>query len=388
MDIDRETLLVILLVAALSPVVADLPARVRVPGVVVEIMLGIVVGPHVLGLATPDDLVEVLSEFGLAFLFFFAGMEIDFDRMRGRPLTLAARGWGISLVLGMAAAALLWAAGVIGAPVLVGLTLTTTALGALVPILRDAGLAESKLGGHVLTAGAVGEFAPIVALSIVLAIASGKLWHTLLLLVFAAATVLIGVIAVRARPTRVVRLVEATMHASGQLAVRLAILLLGGLFVLAGTLGLDVVLGAFSAGMIVGLIARGETAHTFHAKLDGVGYGFLIPIFFITTGLNFDLDALLSSAASIALVPGFAALFLLSRGLPALLLYRSELIARQRVALALMTSAGLPLIVAITDIAVEGGRLDEQDAVALVGAGMLSLLAFPLIATSLSKTGP
>ncbi|HWK26024.1 MAG TPA: cation:proton antiporter [Solirubrobacter sp.] len=378
MEIDRESLLVVLAVAAAAPLLADLPRRVRVPGVVAEILLGIVVGPQVLDFAHTDALIEALSQFGLAFLFFMAGMEIDFERVRGVPLRLAARGWAASLALGMVVAALLYALGVIGAPILVGLALTTTALGALVPILKDAGLADGRLGTRVLAAGAAGEFGPIVALSIILAIASGELWRTLLLGVFAAAAIALGLLATRVRPGRVVRLVEATMHASGQVALRLALLLLGGLVVLAGTLGLDVVLGAFTAGLIVGLVARGEAAHAFHVKLDGVGYGFLIPIFFIATGLDFDLDALLSDAATLALVPGFALVFLLVRGLPAWWLNR-DLPAGERVALTLMVSAALPLVVAITEVAVDAGRLDAQDAAALVGAGMLSLLLFPLL---------
>jgi Kef-type K+ transport system membrane component KefB len=378
-DIDRDTLLVVLLVAAAGPLVADLPSRIRIPGVVVEILLGIVVGPQVLDLARPDDLIEALSQLGLAFLFFMAGMEIDFERLRGAPLTLAARGWACSLVLGMVVAALLYAVGVVGAPVLVGLALTTTALGALVPIIKDAGLAEGRFGLRVLGAGAAGEFGPIVALSVILAVASGELWRTTLLLVFAFVAVAVGLIATRSRPERVVRVVAATMHASGQLALRLAILLLGGLVVLAGTLGLDIVLGAFTAGLIVGLIAHGPAARDFHVKLDGVGYGFLIPIFFINTGLTFNLDALTSSASSIVLVPGFALVFLLVRGLPAWLLYRHDLPTGERRALAYMSAAALPLVVAITEVAVDNGRLDEQDAVALVGAAMLSLLVYPLL---------
>jgi Kef-type K+ transport system membrane component KefB len=185
MEISRETLLVVLAVAALAPVLADLPTRVRIPIVVTEIVAGIVVGPQVLDLARPDPLLEALAELGLAFLFFMAGMEIDPVRMRGRPAALAARGWAGSLVLGTAAALALWAVGGVGAPVLVGLALTTTALGALVPILKDAGLAEHRVGRLTLAAGAAGEFGPIVALSVVLAIESGEPWRTVLLLVFA-----------------------------------------------------------------------------------------------------------------------------------------------------------------------------------------------------------
>jgi Kef-type K+ transport system membrane component KefB len=383
-EISRETLLVVLAVAALAPLLADLPAHVRVPVVVTEILAGIVVGPQVLDLAQPDAVLDTLSEFGLAFLFFMAGMEIDPANMRGRPATLAARGWLASLALGMGVAFVLWRTGAVGAPVLVGLALTTTALGALVPILKDAGLAEHRVGRLVLAGGAAGEFGPIVALSIILAVASGEPWRTVLLVVFAVVAVGAGLLATRARPERIVRLVGATMHSSGQLALRLALLLLGGLVVLAGSLGLDVVLGAFAAGFIVGLVARGEDARAFHVKLDAVGYGFLIPIFFISTGLGFDLDAL-GSATTLLLVPVFAALFLLVRGVPAWLLAGSELPEQERTALAFLTASALPLVVAITEVATENGELAQDDAAALVGAAMLSLLAFPLVGMALLR---
>ena len=375
----------VLAVAALAPLLADLPARLRVPIVVTEILAGIVVGPQVLDLAQPDAVIETLSSFGLAFLFFMAGMEIDPAEVRGQPARLAAAGWVVSLLLGMAFAAALYAADVIGAPVLVGLALTTTALGALVPILRDAGLIEHRLGRLALAGGAAGEFAPIVALSVILAIASGEPWRTVLLIVFAAVAVGAGLLATRARPARVVRLIEATMHSSGQLAIRMALLLLGALVALAGSLGLDVVLGAFAAGFITGLVTRGPAARDFRGKLDGVAYGFLIPIFFIATGLGFDLDSLLDDPGSLLLVPFFAALFLLARGLPAFLLARSELPARERAALGFMTASALPLVVAITEIATENGTLAEDDAAALVGAAMLSLLVFPLAGTALVR---
>ncbi len=214
---------------------------------------------------------------------------------------------------------------------------------------------------------------------------SGDPWRTLLLLVFAAVAVAAGALAMRARPPRMVRLVEATMHSSGQLAVRLAVLLLGTLFLLAGSLGLDVVLGAFSAGLITGLVARGEEAHAFHVKLEGIGYGFFMPIFFIATGIEFDLDALLGSATALALVPVFALLFMVARGAPVWLLYRGDLQGREPAALALMSASALPLIVAITEVATETGRLGDAEAVALVGAGMVSLLVLPAVAVGLTR---
>jgi Kef-type K+ transport system membrane component KefB len=385
-DVDRETLLVVLAVAAIAPLLADLPTRVQIPIVVAELVLGIIVGPDVLGLAEPGQMLTVFKQLGLAFLFFLAGMEIDFERVRGTPAKLAIRGWGLSLAIGLAMGAVLYALDLVGAPVLVGLALTTTALGALVPIIKDAGLVDEPIGRHALAAGAAGELGPIVALSLVLAVESGDAWRTLLLVLFAAVAVGVAALALRARPTRVVRLVETTMHSSGQLAVRLAVLVLGALFLLAGSLGLDVVLGAFAAGMIVGLVARGEEAHAFHVKLEGIGYGFFIPIFFIATGIDFDLDALLGSATALALVPVFAGLFIAARGAPAWLLYRGELDSSERTSLVLLCASALPLVVAITEVATEAGRLGEEEASALVGAGMVSLLVLPAAAVGILRS--
>jgi Kef-type K+ transport system membrane component KefB len=189
-------------------------------------------------------------------------------------------------------------------------------------------------------------------------------------------------IALRARPKRVVRLLQTTMGTSGQLAVRLTLVLIVALVVVAADLGLDVILGAFAAGILVGIVLRETESHEFEAKLDAIGFGFLVPIFFVATGMDYDLDALVDSPGTIALVPGFAALFLLCRGLPAWLLYRRELPADERVPLALFSAAGLPLIVAITEIGTDTGTMHTDEAVALVGAGMLSVLLFPVLGLS------
>jgi Kef-type K+ transport system membrane component KefB len=384
-ELERDSLLVVLAVAAFAPVLADLPARLRVPVVVAEILLGIIVGPQVLGLTEKDALIDVLSEFGLAFLFFLAGMEIDLERIRGRQGALAAGAWAVSLVLGVLVAGCLWALGLVAGPLLVALALCTTALGALVPILKDAGLAGTPVGSRALATGAAGEFGPVVALSVVLAFESGEPWRTLLLVVFAVVALATGWVALRVRPDRIVRLVEATMESSGQLALRLSIVVLAGLVVLADDLGLDVVLGGFAAGLIVGNVARGEASLVFRGKLEGIGFGFLIPIFFIATGLGFDVDAFLEDAGSIALVPAFALVFLLVRGLPTWFAYRLELPPAERGAVAIMSASALPLVVAITEIATERGSIDKTDGMALVGAAMLSLLVFPLVGIRLAR---
>jgi Kef-type K+ transport system membrane component KefB len=386
-EVSPNTLLIVVIVAVLAPIAAD-TTRIAFPVVVAEILLGIAIGPEVLDWVRKDALIDALSEIGLAFLFFMAGMEIDFARIRGAPARLAAAGWLLSLAVGPLIAFALWTVGVVNAPLLVGLALTTTALGTLLPIIRDAGMLEQRIGGYVLGAGSVGELGPIVALSVGLALASGEAWRTTLLLVFAAAVVAVAALAVRARPPRLVRLVEATMHTSSQLAVRLALLVLVGLFVLARELGLDVILGAFTAGIVVGLVARGEGAEVFHIKLDAIGFGFFIPIFFIATGMDFNLDALVDEPQSLLLVPLFAGLFLLVRGLPAWLLYRRELPRPDLPPLALLSATALPLVVAITEVGTEVGHMHETEAVALVGAGMLSVLAFPLVALALRSRAP
>ena len=380
MEVDHADILVVVTVAVLAPLLADLSRRAKVPIVVVEIFLGIIVGPQVLGLADTDSFIEALSTFGLAFLFFLAGMEIDFERIRGAAARDGVFGWGISLGLGFAIALVLYLTGVVHATILVGLALSTTALGTLMPILRDAGVLDQRFGTFVVGAGAAGEFGPVVIVSVILAFDADEPLRALLLFVFAAIVVVATLVALRARPARVVRLVETTMGTSGQLAVRLSVLLIVALAVLASEFGLDVILGAFAAGIVVGIVIRGTESNEFLGKLDAVGFGFLIPVFFIATGMDYDLDALFSNPASLALVPGFTLLFLFTRGVPAMLLYRNRLPVGDRVSLALFSAAALPLLVAITQIGLDTHTMRTEVAVSLVGAGMLSVLVYPLLA--------
>jgi Kef-type K+ transport system membrane component KefB len=380
LEVSHTDILVVAAVAVLAPLLADLSKRAKLPIVVAEIFLGIIVGPQVLDLASTDEFIEALATFGLAFLFFLAGMEIDFERIRGHPVRLGVTGWAVSLALGLLIALVLHLTGVIHATILVGLALSTTALGTLMPILRDAGILDQRFGNFVVGAGAAGEFGPVVIVSVILAFEADEPLRALLLFVFAAIVVGATLFAVRARPARIVRLVQTTMGTSGQLAVRLSLLLVVALAVLASEFGLDVILGAFAAGIVVGIVSRGTDSEEFLGKLDAVGFGFLIPVFFIATGMDYDLDALFSDPASLVLVPGFTLLFLLGRGLPAILLYRGELARSDRVSLALFSAAALPLLVAITQIGLDTGTMRTEVAVSLVGAGMLSVLVYPLLA--------
>jgi len=373
------SVLLVALIAVLAPLAVELPVLRALPVVVVELGLGIVAGP-VLHLAEADLLLRDLSAFGMAFLFFLGGMEIDLRRISGPPLVLGAGGWALSAALAVAAVGVLVVAGLDVPVVFVAAALATTALGTLLPIMRDAGILATRLGRHACAAGMCGELFPIVVISLVLTGAADRALTGMLLVAFALVILACAIGALRWRPPGVAALMSRTLHATSQLPVRACLLLLVALVVLARDFGLDVVLGAFAAGMVARLaMGTGPSVQTLEHKLDAIGFGFLIPVFFITTGLTFDLDGLLADPEAIVLVPVFLLALLAVRGAPALL-YRGVLPAREQLALAFLSATTLPLVVAITTIAVAGGHMRSEVSAALVAAGMLSVVLFPFLA--------
>ena len=376
---ELRSLFIIVVVAALAPLLAELAGRF-LPVVVAEILLGIVIGPEVLDFAETGGLVTFMSTLGLILLFFLAGLEIDFQRIRGRPLKLGASGWGLSAAFALSFAALLEVRGLVISDLLIGIALCTTAVGTLMPILRDSGELATPFGPYVLAAGAAGEFGPLLLMSILLTTGSTPIEVIALLIVFALVSIGAGLLALRARPSHVLVAIEKTMRTSAQLALRMSLAVLFGLAYLAYELGFDVILGAFAAGLVVGLVTKGEEAEELRLKFEGIGFGFLVPIFFIVSGMNFDLDALISSVSAILRLPVFLALFLVVRGLPALLFYRGTLARYDRAALAFYTATALPLVVAVTTIGLETDRMTSETAAALVGAAMVSVLVYPLVA--------
>ena len=383
-ELDSTSLLVIVGVAALAAVlVLAISPRLVIPVVVVELVLGIAIGPQVADLAQVDPTTEFLSNLGLGMLFFFAGYEIDFERIRGRPLTLAAMGWGLSLALAYGIGGILAAAGVVVSYLFTGSAMATTAIGTLIPILRDAGELKTKFGSYLLAAGAMGEFGPILLVTLILS-AHNPVHEALILILFVAVAVATGILAVRSA-WRGWPLLERSLESSSQLAVRLSVVLVFGLVALAAELGLDLLLGGFVAGMITRVALRGQEVQVLESKLTAVGYGLLIPFFFVVSGMNFDLDALTSSTDAALKLVMFFFLFLVVRGTPALLLYRSALGARDRAALAFYSATELPLVVAITTIAVDQGHMHSDTAAGLVGAAIISTLVFPLIGLRLRR---
>lgn len=386
MDFSIGTLVLIPAIAVAAPLfVRALGRWVSIPLVVFEIVLGLLLGPAVLGWIVPDDFVSFLSEFGLAMLFFLAGHEIDFRTIRGRPLGRAAIGWIISLSAGIGIAALL--SPHLSAAAFVGIALTSTALGTIMPALRDAGELRTPFGVAVMAVGAVGEFGPLLAISLFL---SGRSPLTAALVLIAFVVVTGGAIwlAARGAGRRLHRVITATLHTSGQFGVRLVVLVLVSLVALSVVFELDMLLGAFTAGVFYRLLLSGAPEHdveVMEGKVEALGYGFLVPIFFIYTGVTFDLEALFASGRTLALVPIFLVLMLVIRGLPSMLAAPPGSRRTDLAATALFGATGLPIIVAVTAIGVDTGEISSGTAAALVGAGMLSVLLFPLTALALRK---
>jgi len=371
------TLVLIAAIAALSPVIAELSKRIGIPSVVIELCLGIVVGPYVLGLAHPDLVVNGFSDMGLAFLMFLAGFELDLERIRGRPLQLAAAGWVASLVLAGLAGFAFVSLGLALDSVVLGLAFTTTALGTLLPVLRDAGVIDTDFGRYVMAVGTVGEFGPIVAVALLLT-QKDPVITVLLLVLFVATSVAASLLAIRRQPPRVVAVLRRNLNSSAQLPVRVSVLLILLLIYMAFELGLDVLLGAFAAGIVVRFFTEGEDSEVIRAKLEAIGFGFLVPIFFIVSGIHFDLHALIHQPSALVRVPLFLMMFLIVRGLPVAIFYRKALPGRLQTPLALFSATGLPLIVVITGIGVSVGRMRPSNAAALVAAGILSVVLYPL----------
>ncbi|SDD02408.1 cation:proton antiporter [Glycomyces harbinensis] len=377
---DMSVQLVVLALAAVAaPLLVDRLERwVRLPSVVVEVVLGIVIGPQVLGLVGTGVLLETVSQLGMAMLFFLAGYEIDFRAVRGRPIAVAGAGWLVSFAV---AAGVLALAGAGSAVLIVAIGLCSTALGTILPIARDSGLLAGPVGPHLMAVGAVGEFAPIALLALFYSEGhhSGRTTLVIALVGLAVAAAAFGSLR---RSARVSRLLSATMGTSAQLAVRLSVLVLLASVLLAAEIGVDIALGAFAAGVVmhVLLAALSEREEELvRSKLDGIGFGAVVPVFFVYTGVTFDLDALVSSPVALALIPVFLGAFVLVRGVVTFVFAGRVLAGGSRRALGAFAATQLPIVVIASATAADRGLVSASVAAAMVGAAMVSVLVFPLV---------
>ena len=384
MDLTKglDDLVAVALVAALAPLVVALLPGPRIPQVVIFLLGGVLIGPHVLGLADTSS-IQLLANIGLGFLFLLAGYELDPRLLRQQPGRLAIGGWVMSAAIAVGVTAGLTAAGYIKDYVPVGLALTTTALGTLLPILRDNDMLGGEFGRHVFAAGAVGELFPILIIAVFLGQRGSFVALASVALVGALALTLTFVPRL-ARSAAVQRIVTEGQEATGQVTLRWSMVLLFALLAVASRFGLDVVLGAVLAGMVL----RGWTRHlnmdteSLEHKFDAVGYGLFIPIFFISSGMSFDLKSISEDPLRLLI---FFVLLLVVRGLPSLLVYRRALAPVQRLEMTFITATSLPLLIALAAIGEQDGVMLPSTAASLIGAGVLSVLVFPLIAVGLHR---
>lgn len=384
-DIEFVNLLGVLAIAVVAPVLIGFAPRLRVPAVVLEIVAGILMGPSVLGWLEADLAVQTVALLGLGMLLFLAGLEIDVHQLRGTLLVTALAGFAVSLALGFGSGAILHAVGWIDHPFLLAVTVSATSLGLVVAVLKDADALEGRTGQTVIAASSVADFGAVLLLSLFFSTGSGSTGSKLLLLGEFVVLVVVTALVVRwsSRSMRLGDVLVRLQDSTAEIRVRAAMMLLLGFVVLAENFGLESILGAFMAGAVVGLLDGDATSHPqFRTKLDAVGYGFLIPVFFISSGLRLDVAGLFASGSALARVPVFVLVLLIARGVPAYLSVRTFGLRRAS-AMALLQATSLPFIVTATQIGVATGRLEPVPAAALVCAGLVSVLVFPAAAAVL-----
>ncbi|HEX4718908.1 MAG TPA: cation:proton antiporter [Thermoleophilaceae bacterium] len=382
-----DDLLIVVAIAFAAPFLLGLFPSVRLPSPVLEIVAGIIVGPSVLHWAQNDETVAVISTIGLAFLLFLAGIEIEFDKLRGQVLRLTGFAFAVSFAIALVVGFGLKAAGTVQTPLLVAIILSATSLGVIVPVLKDAGEISSKFGQLVIAAGSIADFGAIILLSAFFS-GKGSTGSTLLLLgcLFGIAAAVFVFARGAERSRAVMRDLVRLQDTTAQIRVRAAVVLMIGFAALAEQFGLEAILGAFAAGAVLTLVDqdRQMTHPIFRTKLEAMGFGFFVPVFFVATGLKFNLNALLDHPSNLVKVPIFLAALLLVRGLPAIV-YRGA-IDRRHVAIAgILQATSLPFIVAATTIGVDMGLMGSAEQSALIAAGLVSVLFFPLVGLTLLK---
>ena len=381
-------LVFVVLVALAAPILVDLLPWVRLPSVVVELGAGIVIGPSVLGWVDMDDPLTLLSSLGLAFLLFLAGLEIDLARLRDPLARLAAVGFLVSVALAAVVGPVLHLSGAEGGPLFLAVVLLSTSLGVVVPVLKDEDEVRTDFGQLVMVAGSLAEFGSLVLLTLLFSTgdsASSPEVRVVLLVAFAVAVVLAGAGVTRAwQSSWLADSLARLEDTSAQLRVRAAIVILVVFVTLAAHLGIEAILGAFVAGALLRAADqdRGEPAELFRVKLEAIGFGFLVPIFFVSSGIRFDLDALLSRTSAIVWVLIFLVGLLVVRGVPGFL-YRRRFGDRRAAVGGVLQATSLSFPVVAAHIGLDIGQLDAETAAALVAAGLLSVVLFPAVALAL-----
>jgi Kef-type K+ transport system membrane component KefB len=382
-----DGLIIVCAVAFAAPFLLGLAPRLRLPSVVLEIVAGIIIGPSVLGWVEIDTTISAVALLGLAFVLFLGGLEIEFEHLRGKLLRVAALGWGLSFGLAVVVGLVLSGVGLVDSPLLVGIILSATSLGVLIPVLKDAGEISSPFGQLIVAGATIADFGAIILLSLFFS-GEGGVGSTLVLLgsLLAIACAVFFFVRGAERSSAVMQDLLRLQDTTAQIRVRGAVMLMVGFAAVAEVFGLEAILGAFAAGAVLTLVDRDQrmTHPEFRRKLEAIGFGIFIPVFFVASGVRFDLDALLDEPSNLAMVPIFLAALVVARGLPALL-YRGLVGGRRSAIAGIMQSTSLPFIVAASTIGVELGLLDAAGQAALIAAGLLSVLIFPALGLALLR---
>jgi len=387
-NVSFSGLLIVAVVAFAAPLLLALTPARRLPAIVLEIVTGIVIGPSVLGWVKVDLPISILSVLGLAFLLFLAGLEVELERLRGRLLAFVGSAFLISFGMALLVGYGLYVAGQVVSPLLIAIILVATGLGIVIPVLKDAGESASDFGQLVIAGAMFAEFGSIILLTLFFS-REATSTATKLVLLGGFALLAAGFVFVILRLERSKRITAVLLRlqdTTAQIRVRGAFMLLVAFVALASVLGLETILGAFIAGVILRLVDgdRMMTHPQFRQKLEAIGFGVFIPVFFVTSGIRFDLAALFSSSATILRVPVFLVALLLVRGVPALL-YRPLVGSRRSVVAGLLQATSLSFIVAAAQIGMELGLITKATGAALIAAGLLSVLLFPLLALTILR---
>ena len=388
MEVSFGSLAIVAAAGFAAPLLLGLVPRLRLPSVVLEIGLGIVIGPSVLGWATADEPVTVMALIGLSFLLLIAGLEVDYDRLQGRLLEVTGLGFAVSFGIGLLMGFALDAAGIVHAPLLVAIMFSATGLGIVIAVLKDVGAVESPFGQLVIAGSSIAEVGTIVLLTLFFSGESTSLGVKLVLFGLFGLLCLAIVLAVSGieRSMRVTVALVRLQDTTAQIRVRGAFVLLAVFVVLADRFGLEAILGAFLAGAIIKLVDRDEamTHPQFRQKLEVVGFGVFIPFFFVSSGVRYDAGALFASTSTLARVPLFLLILLAVRGLPTLL-YRPLVGRREVAASALLQATSVGLFVVASQIGQDMGLISAANAAALIAAGLLSVILFPLAALTILR---
>lgn len=384
MAADLSSIAIIALVAALAPILSNTIPGKPIPETVFLLIAGALLGPHMAGLINLSGSVTLLSDLGLAFLFLLAGYEINPKNITGSQGKRGLTTWLASLVLGFL---VIWLIPELRDNRIEGIAIaiatTSTALGALMPILKERGLMQTRIGNSILAYGTYGELGPIIAMALLLSARAE--WKTILILAcFIILAVLAAVFSSKARRTggEIFDFLVANTNTTAQTSMRLTVLLLVGLVALSATFDLDIVLGAFAAGFVLRYIIPGGDS-ILEAKLDGIAYGFMIPLFFVVSGAKIDLAAVVMQPG---LLIGFICALLLIRTIPILISMMTDkaskdMPAGSRITVALYCTTALPIIVAVTAVAVQADAMEQATASVLVSAGAVTMLTMPLLAS-------